>query len=100
MLAEEEESTGKLEEEETLGKAEERSLSPGGTWAKMVKHSKINPNHASPGQSTSQESQETARQGPSQATRGIKSQRKQREQDTEKELELGRQLFIEEIGLL
>ena len=55
MVAEEEESAGKSEEEETLGKAEERLLSPGGTWEEMVKHSRINPKHASLGQSTSQE---------------------------------------------
>ena len=47
MVAEEEESVGKSEEEETLGNAEERSLSPEGTWAEMVKHSRINPKHAS-----------------------------------------------------
>ena len=66
----------------------------------MVEHNKINPKHASSRQSTSQESQETIGQGPSQATRGIKYQRKQREQEAEKELELGRQLSIKDIGLL
>ena len=75
MVAEEEESVGKSEEDETLGKAEERSLTPVGTWEEMVKHNRINPKHASPQQSTSQESQEIVGQGPSQATRGRKSQR-------------------------
>ena len=79
MVAEEEESVGKLEEEETLGKAKERSLSPRGTWAEMVKHSRINPKIASPGQSSSQETHEIAGLGPSQDTRGRKYQRQKRE---------------------
>ena len=47
MAAKEEENAGKSEEEEILGKVEERSPSPTGTWAEMVKHSRINPKHAS-----------------------------------------------------
>ena len=51
--------------EENIEKASEESPSPGGTWAEMVKHSRINPKHTSPGQSSSQETQETTYLGPS-----------------------------------
>ena len=64
----------------------------------MVKHSIINPKSTSLGQSSSQETQETIGLGPSQATRGRKSQKQQREQEAERELELESQLSIE--GLL
>ena len=40
-------------DEENIGKESEESPSLGGTWAKMVKHNKINPKHTSPGQSSS-----------------------------------------------
>ena len=66
----------------------------------MVKQSRINPKLASSGQSSSQETQETTGLGPSQATRGQRSQKQQREQEAEREIELGRQLSIEDIGLL
>ena len=66
----------------------------------MVRHSRINPTHVSTGQSSSQETHETAGKGPSQATRGRKSQRQQHEQEEKRELELGRQLNIEETRLL
>ena len=62
-------------DEENVGKIDERSPSPGGTWVEMVKHIRINPKHASLGQSSSQETQETTGQGPSQATRRRKYQR-------------------------
>ena len=61
----------------------------------MVKQSRINPKLASPGQSSSQETHETTGLGPSQATRGRKSQKQQRDQEAERELELGRQINIE-----
>ena len=86
--------------EEIMGKTYERSPSPGGTWVEMVKQSKINLKMASLGQSSSQETQEATGLGPSQATRGRKSQRQHREQEAERELELGRQLGIEETRLL
>ena len=66
----------------------------------MVKQSRIDPKLASLGQSSSQETQETTGLGPSQATRGRKSQKQQREQEAEREIELGRQLSIEDTGLL
>ena len=87
-------------DEENNGKAFEGSPSPGGTWEKMVKNSKINPNPTSLGQSSSQETQETTDLRPFQAMRGRKSQIQQREQDVERELELGRKLSIEDIRLL
>ena len=73
---------------ENMEKTYERSPSPGGTWEEMVKQSKINPKLASQGQSSSQETQEATGLGPSQATRGRKSQKQQREQEAERELEL------------
>ena len=87
-------------DEENTGKTFERSPSLGGTWAEMVKQTRINPKLASPGQTSSQETHETSGVGPSQATRGRKSQKQQREKEAEKEIELGRQLSIEDTGLL
>ena len=87
-------------DEENIGKASKESPSPGGTWAEMVEHSIINLKHTSPSQSSSQEKQETTDLGPSQATQGRRSQRKQQEQDVERELELGRKLIIEDTKLL
>ena len=86
--------------EENNEKAPEGSPSPGGTWAEMVKHRKINPNSTSPGQSSSQETQETIDLGSSLATRGRKFQMQQRDQEVERELELGRKLSIEDTKLL
>ena len=87
-------------DEENNEKTPKGSPSPGGTWAEMVKHSIINIESTSPGQSSSQETQETIDLGPSLATRGRKSQRQQREQEAERELELGRQLSIEDTKIL
>ena len=87
-------------DEENNEKEPEGFPSPRGTWAEMVKHDKINPKTTSPGQSSSQETQAATDLGPSQAMRGIKSQRQQREQEAERELELGRKLSIEDTRLL
>ena len=74
-------------DEENNEKAPEGFPSPRGTWAEMVKHNRINPKSSSPGQSSSQETQETTDLGPSQSMRRRKSQR---EKEAERELELGR----------
>ena len=66
----------------------------------MVKHRRINPKSPSPGQSSSQETQETIDLRPSLATWGRKSQRKHQEQEAKRELELGRKLSIEDTKLL
>ena len=86
--------------EENMGKTYERLPSPGGTWEEMVSQSRINLKLASLGQSSSQETQETVGLGPSQSTRGRKSQKQQREQEVERELELGRKIGIEVTKLL
>ena len=70
------------------------STPPGGTWEEMVKHRKVTPQDFSPKKSSSQGSQELHDIALQPNTRGRKSQRYHREQEAEREMELGRQCNI------
>ena len=81
-------------------KAPEGSTTLGGTWADMVKNNIVTPQGYSPERSPSQVSQETQEVDLQPTTRGRKSQRYLREQEAEREMELGRQTSLEEMKLL
>ena len=72
-------------------KAMEGSTTPRGTWADMVKNNRITLQGFSPERSPSQGSQETQEVASQPTTRGRKSQVQLREQEVEREMELGRQ---------
>ena len=81
-------------------KAPEGSITPGGTWAEMVKHRRVMPQGYSPERSPSQGSQESHEVALQPNRRGRKSQRCLREQEADRELELARQRSLEETKLL
>ena len=62
----------------------------GGSWVAMVKKSRPNSRVESPGNSSSQGSQEILDQAPPPSIRGRKMHRHHREQEAERELKLGR----------
>ena len=76
------------------------SFSPGGSWVDMVKKILPNPMVESMSHSSSQGSQEIPDQAPPPSTRGRKTHRHHWEQEAERELELRRQMSIEETKLL
>ena len=84
-------------EEERLDAEMGGSPMLGGSWAERVKQSKVSSFAQSP-DTSSNGSQEIPETTPN--TRERKSQRYHREQEVERELELGRQWSIEETNLL
>ena len=81
-------------------KALEGSTTLGGTWAEMVKHSRVTPQGYSPKRSPSQGSQESHEVALQAITRGRKSQRYLRDKEAEINMELGRQRSPKEMKLL